>query len=50
MTNLPQAQSLGKDCHFGVSPVNYSDSDLFGWAVRCTAKVMTSQLNVPMQT
>ena len=26
-TNSPQSQSLVKDCQFGVSPVNYSDSD-----------------------
>ena len=26
-TNLPQSQPLMKDCQFGVSPVNYSDSD-----------------------
>ena len=24
---LPQSQPLVKDCEFGVSPVNYSDSD-----------------------
>ena len=24
---LPQSQPLVKDCQFGVSPVNYSDSD-----------------------
>ena len=27
-TNFPQSQPLVKDCQFGVSPVNYSDSDL----------------------
>ena len=26
-TNFPQSQPLVKDCQFGVSPVNYSDSD-----------------------
>ena len=26
-TNFPQSQPLMKDCQFGVSPVNYSDSD-----------------------
>ena len=25
--NFPQSHSLVKDCQFGVSPVNYSDSD-----------------------
>ena len=36
--NLPQSQPLVKDCQFGVSPVNYSDSGSdgvvkfwFGW-------------------
>ena len=28
-TNSPQSQPLVKDCQFGVSPVNYSDSDLY---------------------
>ena len=26
-TNFPQSQPLVKDCQFGVSPVNHSDSD-----------------------
>ena len=26
-TNFPQSRPLVKDCQFGVSPVNYSDSD-----------------------
>ena len=26
-TNVPQSRPLVKDCHFGVSLVNYSDSD-----------------------
>ena len=26
--NFPQSQPLVKDCQFGVSPVNYSDSDI----------------------
>ena len=26
-TNFPQSQPLMKDCHFGVSQVNYSDSE-----------------------
>ena len=28
-TNFPQSQPLVKDCHFGVSPVKYSDSDVY---------------------
>ena len=28
-TNFPQSRPLVKDCQFGVSPVNYSDSDRF---------------------
>ena len=27
MTNFPQSQPLVKECHFGVSPVDNSDSD-----------------------
>ena len=26
-TNFPQSQPLVNDCHFGISPVNYSDSE-----------------------
>ena len=37
-TNFPQSQPLVKDCHFGVSPVNHSDSDIWrqseiGWCL-----------------
>ena len=47
MANYPKSQPLVKDCHFGLSQVNYSD--LFGLVVRCTVKVMTSQSTVPIQ-
>ena len=30
MTNFPKSNPLVKDSHFGISHVNYSDSDCFG--------------------
>ena len=37
-TYFPQSQPLVKDCHFGVSPVNYSDSDYTARAKTTTTK------------
>ena len=32
-TNFPLSQPMVKDCQFGISPVNYSDSDKSGGEV-----------------